>query len=118
MTFRLFWKRHWDETVAYGITLWAAIVSNNLEAFKEAGPVEIDFSLGRLGMAAFLSLMMVFAMEVIPFSLPLEVKDAAHRGKQKRLNLARRFLAAGIFGFASPYIIDALVGALVGKVGG
>jgi hypothetical protein len=118
VTLKTFWRRHWDETAAYGLSLGGALVSNNLEAFKGKEAIRLDFSLGRLGMAAFLALVMVFVMELVPMKLSEEVKEAAHRGKQKRLNLARRFLAASVFGFASPYLVDALVRALVGKVGG
>lgn len=116
MTLRTFWRRHWDEGAAYVLTLCAAVVSNNLEAFKGKGPVEIDLSLGRLGIAAFLALVMVFLMELVPLRLGELEKEAAHRGKQKKLNLARRFLASCIFGFASPYLVEALVKVLVGGV--
>ena len=118
MTLKTFWRRHWDEGAAYTLSLGGAIVSNNLEAFKGKEAIKLDFSLGRLGMAAFLALVMVFAMELVPMKLPEEIKEAAYRGKQKCLNLARRFLAAAVFGFASPYLVDALIRALVGKVGG
>src|SRR4030042_5408770 len=109
MTFKTFWRRHWDEGAVYTLALGAAVVSNNLEAFKGKEAIQLDFSLGRLGIAAFLSLVMMFLMELVPFQLGEEAKDAAHKGKQKRVNLARRFLAASIFGFASPYLVDALI---------
>jgi hypothetical protein len=117
MTLKTFWRRHWDEGVVYVLALGAAVVSNNLEAFKGKEAIRLDFSLGRLGIAAFLSLVMMFLMELVPLQLEEEAKEAAHKGKQKRTNLARRFLAACIFGFASPYLVDGLIKLLVGKVG-
>lgn len=117
MTLKTFLRRHWDETVVYCLALGAAIVSNNLEAFKGQGAVKLDFSLGRLGIAAFFAFVVTFLMELVPIGLADEAKEAARKGKQKKINLARRFLAACIFGFASPHLVDALIKVVVGKVG-
>lgn len=117
MTFKTFLKRHWDEGVVYVLTLIASIYSSSLEAFKGQGPVEIDLSWGRLGLAAFLSFIMVLLMELIPFWIPGTDKEASHKGKQKKFNLIKRFLVACVFGFASPYIIDMLIKQLLQKVG-
>lgn len=117
MTFKTFLRKHWDEAVVYCLALGAAVVSNNLEAFKGQGEVKLDFSLGRLGIAAFFALIVTFLMELVPLGLAEEAKEAARKGKQKKINLTRRFLAACIFGFASPHLVDALVKVVLGKVG-
>lgn len=117
MTFKNFLKRHWDEGVAYALAAIGALLSNNFEAFKGQGSVKLDFSLGRLGIALFLALMCVFILEVVPFTASVEDKESARKGKQKKLSLARRFLAAGLTGLASPLIAEKLIQAFVTIVG-
>lgn len=117
MTFKTFFKRHWDEAVVYVLSLGAAILSNNLESFKAPGEVVVDLSVGRLGMAAFLALFVSFLMEVIPFNVGPEEKEAARRGKRKTQSLMRRFTVACVAGFAAPHLVDALVKGLLGIVG-
>lgn len=118
MKIKTFFKRHWDEGVVYLLALLGTLFSNNLEAFKGQEALKLDLSAGRLGMAAFLALFISFLMELVPFKLSEEAKDAVSKGKQKNLNLMRRFVGACVFGFASPYLVDVLIRGLSAKVGG
>lgn len=101
-------RAHWDEVVAYTLSFWTSVLSGNLGSFKEAGPIELDFSAGRLSIAAFLALAVTLVQEFIPPVLAEDVKIRTKAGKRR--NLAKRFFFAIIFGFAATQIVDTAMG--------
>lgn len=116
MTFKLFFKHHWDEIAVYLAAFGGCLVSSNFEAFKVPGELKLDFSVGRLVIAAFLAFAVTLVQEFIPPLLETEEKARTKAGKKK--NLARRFFFAIVFGLGSPRIVDMVVSAFSGVVGG
>ncbi len=111
-----FLRKYWDEGVVYLLAFSGALVSANLEQFKNAGAVHVDLSYGRLIVTAVLALAASFASEAIPWTLKGEQLEKARAGKRSKGNITLRFFRAILFGVAATKLVD--IGTMLPGFGG